>query len=224
MAVLAAVVTVTVARATLAGNCRISADKRARIRPRFFAIIAVMKTALVPLADGFEETEAVAVIDVLRRGGVEVVTASLGMDRRAVSAHGIRMETDAALPDVIDNAWDAIVLPGGGEGTANLLACEELAVRLRRQKFDDGGLLCAICAAPTVLAAADVLDDEDVTCYPTCAQDMGRPVVDAPAIADGQIITGRGPGAAITFALAVLANLVDEETAHNVAAGMVTAL
>ena len=183
-----------------------------------------MKNALVPLADGFEEIVAVAIIDVLRRGGVEVVTASLGADRRSVSAHGIRMETDAALTEVIDNAWDAIVLPGGGEGTANLLACEELAMRLRRQKFDDGGLLCAICAAPTVLAAADVLDDEDVTCYPTCAQDMGRPIVDAPAVADGQIVTGRGPGAAITFALAVLANLVDEETAHNVARGMVTVL
>ncbi len=183
-----------------------------------------MKTALVPLADGFEDIEAVAVIDVLRRGGVEVVTASLGADRRAVSAHGIRMDADAVLSEVIDDAWDAIVLPGGGEGTANLLACEELAVRLRRQKFDDGALLCAICAAPTVLAAADVLDEEDVTCYPSCAKDMGRPVSSAPAIADGQIVTGMGPGAAITFALAVLANLVDEETAHAVAAGMVIAL
>ncbi len=183
-----------------------------------------MKTALVPLADGFEEIEAVAVIDVLRRGGVEVVTASIGADRCAVSAHGIRMETDAALRDVIDNDWDAIVLPGGGEGTANLMACEELAVRLRRQKFDDGGLVCAICAAPTVLAAADVLDDEDVTCYPSCVGDMGRPVVDAPAVADGQIITGRGPGAAITFALAVLAHLAGEDVAHEVAHGMVTVL
>jgi len=183
-----------------------------------------MKTALVPLADGFEDIEAVSVIDVLRRGGVEVVTASLGPDRSAVSAHGIRMETDATLPDVIDNRWDAIVLPGGGEGTANLLACEELAVRLRRQKFEDGGYLCAICAAPTVLAAADVLDDEDVTCYPSCAAEMGRPVADAPAVADGQIITGRGPGAAIIFALAVLMHVVGEETAHEVAQGMVTSL
>ena len=183
-----------------------------------------MKTALVPLADGFEDIEAVAVIDVLRRGGVEVVTASLGPDSFAVSAHGIRMATDAMLMDVIHDRWDAIVLPGGGEGTANLMASEDLAMRLRRQKFEDHGLVCAICAAPTVLAAADVLDDEDVTCYPSCAEDMGRPIVDAPAVADGQIITGRGPGAAITFALAVLAHLVDEQTAHMVASGMVTAL
>ena len=183
-----------------------------------------MKTALVPLADGFEDIEAIAVIDVLRRGGVEVVTTSLGTDSSAVSAHGIRMETDARLSDVIDDRWDAIVLPGGGEGTANLMANEDLAMRLRRQKFEDGGFICAICAAPTVLEAAEVIEDEDVTCYPSCAEDMGRPVMDAPAVADGQIITGRGPGAAITFALAVLAHLAGEETAMEVAHGMVTEL
>ena len=183
-----------------------------------------MKTALVPLADGFEDIEAVAVIDILRRGGVEVVTASLGADRSAVSAHGIRMETDAALHEVINDRWDAIVLPGGGEGTANLMACEPLIVRLNRQKHDDGGLVCAICAAPTVLAAAGLLEGEDVTCYPSCAEGMGCPVVDAPAVADGQIITGQGPGAAITFALVVLLHLAGEEAAHAVAAGMVTAL
>ena len=183
-----------------------------------------MKTALVPLADGFEDIEAVAVIDILRRGGVEVVTASLSPDRSVVSAHGIRMETDASLPDVIDDRWDAIVLPGGGEGTANLLACEDLAVRLRRQKFEDGGFLCAICAAPTVLAAADVRADGAVTCYPPCAGERGPPAAAGPAAADGQIITGRGPGAAITFALAVLAHVVGEEAALAVAAGMVTQL
>ena len=183
-----------------------------------------MKNALVPLADGFEDIEAVAVIDILRRGGVEVVTASLGPKHTVRSAHGIRMEADAVLEDVLERRWDAIILPGGGEGTANLKACEPLAERLRRQKYGDGGLVCAICAAPTVLAAAGVLEDEDVTCYPTCEEEMERPVADAPAVADGQIITGRGPGAAITFALAVLAHLVDEETAHAVAEGMVTEL
>lgn len=134
------------------------------------------------------------------------------------------METDAKLSDVIDDRWDAIVLPGGGDGTANLMASEDLAMRLRRQKFEDGGFVCAICAAPMVLAAAEVIEDEDVTCYPSCAEDMGRPIVDAPAVADGQIITGRGPGAAITFALAVLAHVVGEETAIEVAHGMVTEL
>ena len=182
-----------------------------------------MKTALVPLADGFEDIEAVATIDILRRGGVEVVTASLGPERSASSAHGIRMETDATLHEVLNDWWDAIVLPGGGEGTANLKACEPLIERLRRQK-DDGGLVCAICAAPTVFAAAGLINGENVTCYPTCAEEMGCPVADVPAVADGQLITGQGPGAAVTFALVVLLHLEGEEVAHTVAAGMVTAL
>ena len=183
-----------------------------------------MAKVLVPLAEGFEEVEALTVVDVLRRGGQSVVVAAIGDRLETKGAHGITVVADALFADVSEESYSAIVLPGGGEGTANLLACEELAVRLRRQKFEDGGYLCAICAAPTVLAAADVLDDEDVTCYPSCAEEMGRPIADAPAVADGQIITGRGPGAAITFALAVLAHLVGENAAHAVAAGMVTQL
>ena len=183
-----------------------------------------MKKALVPLADGFEDIEAVAIIDILRRGGVEIVTAALGSKCSALSAHGIRMETDAVLEDVLDSPWDAIILPGGGQGTANLKACAPLAERLRRQKYEDGGFVCAICAAPTVLAAAGVLEDEDVTCYPSCGEEMGRPIVDMPAVADGQVITGQGPGAAITFALAVLAHLAGADVAHGVAEGMVTQL
>ena len=89
-----------------------------------------MKTVLVPLADGFEDIEAVSIIDVLRRGGVQVVTAALGQDRLVRSAHGIRMEADALLSEAIEDEFDAIILPGGGEGTENLLACEPLAMRL----------------------------------------------------------------------------------------------
>lgn len=182
-----------------------------------------MKKALVPLADGFEDIEAVAVIDILRRGGVEVVTAALSPEPFALSAHGIRMGADALLEEVLDSHWDAIILPGGGQGTVNLMACEPLADRLRRQK-KDGGLVCAICAAPTVLAAAGVLDGEAVTCYPACEEDMGCPVVNAPAVADGLIITGRGPGAAMTFGFAVLMHLAGEKAAHAVAEGMVAVI
>ena len=179
--------------------------------------------ALVVLADGFEDIEAVTAIDVLRRGGVEVVTAALADGPEVRSAHGVTMLADAPFSEAEKDEFDAIVLPGGGEGTENLKASTALSERLRRQK-EEGRLLCAICAAPTVLAAADVLENEDVTCYPSCAEEMGRPIADAPAVADGQIITGRGPGAAITFALAVLAHVVGENAAHAVAAGMVTQL
>ena len=176
--------------------------------------------ALVAFADGFEDIEAVSIVDVLRRGGVEVVTASLNAEPYAVSAHGIQMSTDAVLANVLDDEYNAIILPGGGEGTQNLKNCAPLLQRLRRQK-EDGGLVCAICAAPTVLEAAEVLDDESVTCYPSCRTEMGRHVDDVPVIADGQIITGQAPGSATLFALVILAHLEGSRAAHNVANGMV---
>ena len=168
-----------------------------------------MKKALIPLADGFEDIEAVSIVDVLRRGGVD--------------AHGIQMVADALLPDVLEKEYDAIILPGGGEGTHNLSECGPLLERLRRQKAE-GGLVCAICAAPTVLELAEVIEDESVTCYPSCTPQMGRPVESVPVIADGQIITGQGPGSALLFALVVLAHLTDERTAHGVANGMLAEL
>ena len=178
-----------------------------------------MNKVLIPLADGFEEIEAVSIIDVLRRGGVEVVTASLGEDRNVRSAHGIQMEAEALLPDVLENEYNAIILPGGGEGTENLMKCEVLHERLRKQKAD-GHLVCAICAAPTVLDAIGVLEDEDVTCYPSCAPNMGRRVQNVPVVADNLVITGQGPGSAALFALVVLANLEGDRVAHGVANGM----
>jgi len=179
-----------------------------------------MKKVLVPLADGFEDIEAVSIIDVLRRGEVDVVTAALADEPAATSAHGIRMTADARLADVLEEEYDAIILPGGGEGTEKMKNCSPLLERLRRQK-DDGRLVCAICAAPTVLEEADVIDQESVTCYPSCAPAMGRRVDNVPVIADGQIITGQGPGSAMLFALVVLAHLSGHKVAHRVANGMI---
>lgn len=178
-----------------------------------------MSNALIPLADGFEDVEAVSIIDVLRRGGVEVVTASLTDGVGVRSAHGIQMEADALLSDVLENDYDAIILPGGGEGTENLLACAPLLQRLQRQK-EEGHFVCAICAAPLVLDAAAVIDEEDVTCYPSCAPKMGRRVQPARVVADELVITGQGPGSAALFALVVLSHLEGERTAHNIANGM----
>ena len=178
-----------------------------------------MKKVLVPLAGGFEDIEAVSIIDVLRRGGVAVVTAALSDEPLSTSAHGIRMVADARLSDVLEEEYDAIILPGGGEGTENLLKCAPLLARLVRQK-DEGRLVCAICAAPLVLEAAGVLEGESVTCYPSCSPRMGRRVEDVPVIADGLVVTGQGPGSATLFALAVLAQLMGPKTAHQVANGM----
>ena len=181
-----------------------------------------MANVLIPLANGFEDIEAVAVIDILRRGGVEVVTASIHDRRVVTSAHGIRMEADALFADVAGKSYDAIVLPGGGEGTENLKRSEAVAERLRRQ-HDEGRLLCAICAAPTVLEHAGVLDEGvEVTCYPTCQDGLDRPWAPAPVVVDGTVITGQAPGAAVLFGLVVLQTLAGERAAHLVAQGMVT--
>ncbi len=181
-----------------------------------------MAKALVPLAKGFEEVEAVTIVDVLRRGGVEVVMASVRESAEVVGAHGLPMKADARLADVADGDFDAIVLPGGGEGTENLKNSDLLIRRLRRQN-DEGKLLCAICAAPTVLVEAGVLAEGlHVTCYPTCQVELDRPWTPVPVVADGNVITGQAPGSALLFALVVLQSLTDEKTAKRVARGMVT--
>ena len=181
-----------------------------------------MSRVLVPLAKGFEDLEFVTIVDVLRRGGVEVVTASLADTLDVPGAHGVTMRADATLADVADDAFDAIVLPGGGEGTENLKNSDLLIRRLQRQR-DDGGLICAICAAPTVLVEAGVLaDGQHVTCYPTMQLELDRPWSPAPVVADGNVITGQAPGSALLFALVVLQTLAGEKVARGVARGMVT--
>ncbi len=183
-----------------------------------------MSSALVVLANGFEDIEAVTAIDVLRRGGVDVVTASIHDGLNVEAAHGIMMRADEKLADVADRDFDAIVLPGGGLGTENLKKCEAVLDLVRRQK-DGGRLVCAICAAPTVLAAAEVVDERrHVTCYPSCKGEMPCRVADVPVIEDDGIITGQAPGAALLFALVVLKALEGERMARRVANGMVTDL
>lgn len=182
-----------------------------------------MARVLVPLAKGFEDIEAVAVIDVLRRGGVEVVSAAIGDETDVLSAHGILMRAEARFDDVVDEEFDAIVLPGGGEGTENLKHCDRLIARIVRQA-KDGKLLAAICAAPTVLQEAGVINPTQfVTCYPTCQMDVDCNYANEPVVEHENIITGQAPGSAIVFALVVLQALTDELTAKKVARGMVFA-
>lgn len=181
-----------------------------------------MAKVLVPLADGFEEIEAVTIVDVLRRGGVEVVTASIHDRLEVRGAHEMTVRADRQFDEAQRDSYDAIVLPGGGEGTRNLKQCEALIERLRRQ-HEEGRLLCAICAAPTVLVAAGVLDpDIQVTCYPSCQDELDREWIPAPVVTDGKVITGQAPGSALLFALVVLQTLVGVPVAEDVAEGMVT--
>ena len=181
-----------------------------------------MAKVLVPLADGFEEIEAVTVVDVLRRGGVEVVTASIHDRLEVRGAHGMNIAADRQFDEAQRDSYDAIVLPGGGGCAETFRQFKPLHERLLRQ-HDENRLICAICAAPTVLEAAGVLDEEtEVTCYPSCRDDLNRPWVPAPVVQDGTVITGQAPGTATLFALVVLQALADEQVARKVAQGMVT--
>jgi len=158
---------------------------------------------------------------VLRRGGVEVLTAAIGESLEVTSAHGIAMKADALLADAGEDAYDAILLPGG-PGTPALGQCQPLVERLRRQR-DEGGLLCAICAAPVVLCNLGLVEpDLHVTCYPTCVMDLDRNCAGAPVVADANVITGQAPGSAMLFALVVLQALAGEPVAQKVARGLVT--
>ena len=179
-----------------------------------------MSKAIVLMAEGFEPIEALTAVDVLRRGGVEVTTAAVGSSLEVAGAHGVTVRADVLLKDLSGEPADAVVFPGG-PGTGNLKIPP--VFKLLAQYRDAGRLICAICAAPTVLVEAGVLEsDTHVTCYPTCAFDLDRPCAGAPVVEDGNFITGQAPGASMLFALVVLSRLAGEKVAAKVARGMVT--
>ncbi|HRT29231.1 MAG TPA: DJ-1/PfpI family protein [Kiritimatiellia bacterium] len=177
---------------------------------------------LVPLADGVEEIEAVTVIDVLRRGGIEVVSAALGHDRSVAGSRDVVLLADTVWDELEIDSFGAIVLPGGGLGTENLAADQRVLATLRAFAESDK-FVAAICAAPTVLAQAGVLKGRRATCYPACAEALGKAYDEAPVIADGHIITSQGPGTAMLFALVLVRHFADEETARKVADGLLVA-
>ena len=178
---------------------------------------------LIPLADGVEELEAVTVIDVLRRGGIDVTSAALGDALPVKGSRGVTLLADAVWAALDLAGFDAIVLPGGGKGTENLLA--DTRVTEAVQTFDQAGkYVAALCAAPTVLAAAGILKGRKATCYPSCAAELGPAYGNAPVIADGNVITSQGPGTAMLFALVLVQHLAGDETVQRVADGLLTSL
>jgi 4-methyl-5(b-hydroxyethyl)-thiazole monophosphate biosynthesis len=176
-----------------------------------------MATVLVPLADGFEEIEAVTVVDVLRRGGAEVTVA--GLEPGPVhGSHGIQLVPDESLDDVLKRDYDMIVLPGGIPGADNLEADERIAALLSRMA-EDGRFTSAICAAPKVLAAAGLLEGRRATSFPGFLEPWREKGVELAAdavVRDGRIITSRSAGTAMDFALELVAALLGEERAMEV--------
>lgn len=179
----------------------------------------------VPLANGFEEIEALTIIDILRRGLVEVTTASLTDEKCVVGAHGIPVIADTTMNELETqiNSFGAVILPGGGEGTTNLMKDERLLSIIRKYAREEK-FVCAICAAPMVLAKAEVLEGHRATCYPavSCIEALGEAYDESPVIVDGNIITGSGPGSAMLFSFIVLSCLVGEPIARKVSEGMLT--
>ncbi len=172
-----------------------------------------MATALVLLADGFEEIEAVTIIDVLRRGEIEVTTASLG-GKQVTGSHQISLQADVLLDDVRVEDFDALVLPGGP--AAKTLREDPRAQATIKRSAQAGRLVAAVCAAPTALEAAGLLAGKRATAYPGSLLPSAR-YVDEPVVEDGSIITSRGPGTTMAFALKIVERLVGAAAARTTA-------
>ena len=172
------------------------------------------------LGTGFEPMEAVAPVDILRRGGVEVRTVGIG-GKRIEAAHGIVVEADCTLEEVRPEDAEMIVLPGGMGGVHSILG-SEAALKRMKEVHANGKYVCAICAGPTVLAGLGLLDGRRATCYPGCEKDMAGAVCTGASVErDGKFITGRAPGSTIDFGLALLSALCGEAAAENVRKGLV---
>lgn len=174
------------------------------------------------LANGFEEVEALAPVDILRRGGVEVTTVSITGDRVATGAHGIPVVADATFEDIADfSDADALLLPGGLPGATNLNDHEGVRAALLAQDRS-GKCVAAICAAPMVLGSIGILQGKTATCYPGFDKYLtGATYTGEMVTVDGNIVTGKGPGASFAFGYAILSRFVDGETVKELQQGMI---
>lgn len=175
-----------------------------------------MSFAIVFLADGFEEVEALTAVDILRRGGVEVKTVSIMDNIMVKGAHNIEVKADEIFSEDIANTADIIILPGGGVGTQNLIKHE--GVNNIVEKFiTDNKYIAAICAAPSVLGVKGYLKNKTAVCYPgfedkLLGANIGKNMVEI----DGNIITSKGVGTAIEFALVLVGILEGIEVSQEI--------
>jgi len=183
-----------------------------------------MPRVLVPLAGGCEELEAVTIIDLLRRAGIEVVTA--GLQPGIVKAsRGTQLVPDTVLESVLRDDFDMIVLPGGMPGAQHLKEDSRI-IGLLKKMAEQGRYTAAICAAPIALAEAGLLSGRRATSYPGFLDKMqvpGMAYLDDAVVADEKIITSRGPGTAMDFALALVEALSGKTKRDEVEAGLVRA-
>ena len=180
-----------------------------------------MKKIGIFMADGCEEIEGLTVVDIVRRAKMEIVMISITGKREVTSSHQVTFLTDALAAEVDDDTLDGIVLPGGMPGTLNLQA-DETVNKVIRQFAAEGKLVCAICAAPSVLGAAGILEGKWATCHPGFEEKLtGAKVEEKEVVVDGNVITSRGMGTAIPFALEIVRYFADDETVEQVRKGLV---
>ena len=174
------------------------------------------KTAIF-LAEGFEEIEALTVVDLLRRAQIEITMVSVMGDLYVTGSHGITVKSDVQIGDYDFDSADMLILPGGMPGTSNLGACTALTDQIL--KFNHAGKpLAAICAAPTVYGKLGILDGKRASCYPGCERDLkgALPQTDEVTICDN-FITSRGMGTAIPFGLAIIEHFKGKAEADEMA-------
>ncbi len=176
-----------------------------------------MSRAAVFFGTGYEEIEALTVVDILRRAGVETMMVSVTDAKSVTGSHNIKVEMDALISEISFEQIDVIVLPGGMPGTQRLEACESLMAQVDAFASQDK-IVAAICAAPSILGHRGILRGKKACSYPTFESHLeGAQVQNEPAVTDGNLITGRGMGTAIPFALAILEKLQGKEAADKMA-------
>ena len=168
------------------------------------------------LGTGFEETEAIAPLDLLRRAGLKVLTVGLN-GKTIYGGHGIGVEADITIDQLDLTDLEMVILPGGLGGVASIRGCQQ-AMDAIRFAYENGKYTAAICAGPTILAQLHITDGKKTTCYPGCEEQMGSAImVDAAAVTDGKVITGTSAGCAVPFGLALIAALKGPDAAEAIA-------
>ena len=167
------------------------------------------------MAEGFEEVECLSVVDILRRGGVEVTMVSIGEDREVTGSHQITVKADKLFSEVNCKEADLLFLPGGVPGTPNLRAHEGLCQALR-EAAAEGRRLAAICAAPSILGELHLLEGREATCYPGWeGKLLGAKHVNDGVVTDKNVTTGRGMGYGVDLGLELVRILVDEAASED---------
>ena len=173
------------------------------------------------IADGTEEVECLAVVDLLRRSKIDTVLVAAKEDREVVTSHGIRIQADAAVGEVDFSDADVIFLPGGMPGTLHLGEHQYLAELLKKADQEKKGI-AAICAAPSVLGDLGLLRSRKATCYPGFEERLtGASISTDPVVTDGHITTSRGMGTAIPFALELVTRMCGKEKSDTLSKSII---